>query len=75
MTSKFRPPKRMRTRHLDPHRHGRQVGSEAARLVAQRDEPVRVLVRNPEKATALRQLGAEVADGDLDDSASIDAAM
>ena len=52
-----------------------KVGSEAARLLTQRDESVRVLVRNPENATALRQLGVDVAEGDLDDSASIDAAM
>jgi uncharacterized protein YbjT (DUF2867 family) len=52
-----------------------KVGSEAARLLAQRAEPARVLVRNPGKATALRQLGVEVVKGDLDDSASIDAAM
>jgi uncharacterized protein YbjT (DUF2867 family) len=52
-----------------------KVGSAAARLLTQRDEPVRVLVRNPEKATALAQLGVDVAEGDLDDSASIDAAM
>jgi uncharacterized protein YbjT (DUF2867 family) len=52
-----------------------KVGSEAARLLTQRDELVRTLVRDPEKATALRQLGVDVAVGDLDDSASIDAAM
>jgi hypothetical protein len=52
-----------------------KVGVEAARLLAQRDQSVRALVRNPEKATALRQLGVEVAEGDLEDSASIDAAM
>jgi uncharacterized protein YbjT (DUF2867 family) len=52
-----------------------KVGSEAARLLTQRDEPVRVLVRDPEKATALAQLGADVSEGDLDNSASIDAAM
>jgi uncharacterized protein YbjT (DUF2867 family) len=52
-----------------------KVGSEAARLLTQRDESVRVLVRDPEKATALRQGGVDVAEGDLDESASIDAAM
>jgi uncharacterized protein YbjT (DUF2867 family) len=36
---------------------------------------VRVLVRNPAKATALAQAGVEVAVGDLDVPASIDAAM
>jgi uncharacterized protein YbjT (DUF2867 family) len=30
-----------------------KVGAETARLLAQRGEPVRVLVRDPEKATAL----------------------
>jgi uncharacterized protein YbjT (DUF2867 family) len=52
-----------------------KVGSEAARLLTQRDESVRVLVRSPEKATALRQFGADVVVGDLDDAESIDAAM
>ena len=52
-----------------------KVGSEAARLLTQQDESVRVLVRDPEKATALSQLGVHVAEGDLDDAASIDAAM
>ena len=37
--------------------------------------PVRVLVRNPEKAKALADAGAEIAAGDLDAPASIDAAM
>jgi uncharacterized protein YbjT (DUF2867 family) len=52
-----------------------KVGAEAARLLAQRGEPVRVLVRDPEKATALAQAGADVAVGDLDVPATIDAAM
>src|ERR1700691_1149680 len=52
-----------------------KVGAEAARLLAQRGEPVRVLVRAPEKATALAQAGADVAVGDLDVPATIDAAM
>jgi uncharacterized protein YbjT (DUF2867 family) len=52
-----------------------KVGCAAARLLTQRDESVRVLVRNPEKATALRQLGVDVAEGDLDAPATIDAAM
>jgi uncharacterized protein YbjT (DUF2867 family) len=38
-----------------------KVGSEAARLLAEREEPVRILVRDPEKATALAQAGVEVA--------------
>ncbi len=36
-----------------------KVGAEAARLLAQRGEPVRVLVRDPEKAAALAQAGAD----------------
>jgi uncharacterized protein YbjT (DUF2867 family) len=52
-----------------------KVGAEAARLLAQRGEPVRVLVRDPEKATALARAGADVAVGDLDVPATVDAAM
>jgi uncharacterized protein YbjT (DUF2867 family) len=52
-----------------------KVGSEAARLLAQRGEPVRVLVRDPKKATALSQAGVDVAVGDLAIPATIDAAM
>ncbi len=33
-----------------------KVGAEAARLLASREEPVRVLVRAPAKATALAQI-------------------
>jgi uncharacterized protein YbjT (DUF2867 family) len=54
---------------------GGKVGSEAARLLAQRGEPVRVLVRHPEKATALEQAGVEVAEGDLGVPATIDQAL
>jgi putative NADH-flavin reductase len=52
-----------------------KVGAETALLLAQRGEPVRVLVRDPEKATALAQAGAEVTQGDLEVPATIDAAM
>ena len=52
-----------------------KVGSEAARLLAQRGEPVRVLVRHPAGAAALAEAGAEVAEGDLEIPESIDAAM
>ena len=52
-----------------------KVGSEAVRLLRERDVPVRVLVRNPAKVTALAEAGAEVARGDLDVPASIDDAM
>jgi uncharacterized protein YbjT (DUF2867 family) len=36
---------------------------------------VRVLVRDPEKATVLAQAGVEVAEGDLEVPATIDVAM
>ena len=52
-----------------------KVGSEAARLLGERRVPVRVLVRNPEKAAALAQAGVEVFKGDLEIPATIDAAM
>ena len=52
-----------------------KVGSEAARLLAGRGVPVRVLVRDPAKAAALAQSGVEVAEGDLEVPATIDAAM
>ena len=52
-----------------------KVGTEAALLLRQRELPVRVLVRHPDKAKALAGAGAEIAVGDLDVPASIDAAM
>ena len=52
-----------------------KVGAEAARLLARRGAPVRVLVRNPEKLTALAQAGVDVCRGDLEVPATIDAAM
>src|SRR5882762_3555156 len=52
-----------------------KVGAEAARLLARRGAPVRVLVRNPEKVTALAQAGVDVCRGDLEVPATIDAAM
>jgi uncharacterized protein YbjT (DUF2867 family) len=52
-----------------------KVGAEAARLLAQQEAPVRILVRNPEKATALTRAGVEVVKGDLQVQATIDAAM
>ena len=52
-----------------------KVGSEAVRLLRQRDMPVRALVRNPRKAAALAQAGAELALGDLEDPLTIDEAM
>jgi uncharacterized protein YbjT (DUF2867 family) len=52
-----------------------KVGSEAVRLLAQRQVPVRVLVRDPDKVKALVDAGAEIAVGDLGVPASIDEAM
>ena len=52
-----------------------KVGSEAVRLLRERDVPVRVLVRDRAKVIALAEAGAEVAGGDLDVLASIDDAM
>jgi uncharacterized protein YbjT (DUF2867 family) len=52
-----------------------KVGAEAALLLADRGERVRVLVRDPEKAAALARSGVEVVAGDLGVPATIDAAM
>jgi uncharacterized protein YbjT (DUF2867 family) len=54
-----------------------KVGSETVRLLRERDVPVRVLVRDPAKATAraLAETGAEIAPGDLAVPASIDEVM
>lgn len=52
-----------------------KVGAEAALLLAQQGTPVRVLTRHPEKVTVLAQAGVDVALGDLDAAATVDAAM
>jgi len=52
-----------------------KIGAEASRLLAQRGVPVRALVRHPEKVSALAQAGVNVCKGDLEVSATIDAAM
>ena len=52
-----------------------KIGAEASRLLAERGAAVRVLVRNPEKVTALAQAGVDVCRGDLEVPATIDAAM
>ena len=52
-----------------------KVGSETVRLLRHQDVPVRVLVRDPAKAKALAEAGAEAAVGDLDAPASLDEAM
>jgi len=56
-----------------------KVGSAAARLIAERGVPVRVLIRHPEKAAEkvapLAEAGVEIFSGDLDAPESIDEAM
>ena len=54
-----------------------KVGAETVRLLRNRDVPVRVLVRDPDQATAreLAAAGAEIAVGDLDVPASLDQAL
>ncbi|MGH3855662.1 MAG: NmrA family NAD(P)-binding protein [Pseudonocardiaceae bacterium] len=52
-----------------------KVGSEAVRLLRQHELPVRALVRSPEKAAALVEVGAEIAEGDLEAQPTIDEAM
>jgi uncharacterized protein YbjT (DUF2867 family) len=52
-----------------------KVGAEATRLLAEREVPVRVLVRDPEKAKPLAHAGVEVAVADLDVPGSLDAAL
>ena len=56
---------------------GAQGGSVARALLARNNFAVRVLTRNPEsdKAQALRNAGAEIVKGDLDDVASLRAAL
>ena len=56
-----------------------KVGSAAARLIAQQDVPVRVLVRHPdtvaEQVAPLVEAGVEIFPGDLDSPENIDRAM
>ena len=52
-----------------------KVGSETARLLATQGVPVRVIVRDADKAAALEIDGVEAVDGDLEVPATIDAAM
>lgn len=52
-----------------------KVGAETSRLLGKQGVPVRVIVRNAEKAAALVIDGVEVFKGDLEDPASIDVAM
>ncbi len=52
-----------------------KVGSEAVRLLRQRDVAVRALVRDRDKAGGLAEAGAEVVVGDLAVPATVDEAM
>jgi uncharacterized protein YbjT (DUF2867 family) len=52
-----------------------KVGGEAARVLAERGVPVRVLVRDAGRAAALAQAGVDIAVGDLARPDTIDAAM
>ena len=52
-----------------------KVGHEAAMILARAHTPVRVLARDPSRLDALRDTGVEIAQGDLDDAGSIDAAL
>src|ERR1700730_13659696 len=52
-----------------------KVGFETVRLLRQKELPVCVLVRNPEKVKSLAEIGAEIVVGNLDSLPSIDKAM
>ena len=47
------------------------LGSEVARLLRERGDEVRALVRDPSRADRLRELGCEVVEGDLSDEAAL----
>lgn len=51
-----------------------ELGTSVARLLREREEPVRCLVRPQTDASALEELGAKIARGDLLDSESLGAA-
>ncbi|WP_433191882.1 SDR family oxidoreductase [Nocardia sp. CA-107356] len=52
-----------------------RIGGEVARLLVSAGSPVRALIRDRSKATALADQGVELATGDLGDAASLDQAM
>jgi uncharacterized protein YbjT (DUF2867 family) len=52
-----------------------KVGREAARLLAETDTPVRLLARDPSTVTDLQAQRVEVVAGDLEDDASVHAAL
>ncbi len=51
------------------------IGGEVARLLRERGDEVRVLVRTPAKAAALEALGCETVAGDLSDEAALRKAL
>jgi len=51
------------------------LGGEVARLLVQRGDRVRALVRDPDRADALRALGCELVPGDLSDEAALVTAL
>lgn len=52
-----------------------KTGGEVSRQLAAAGIPFRVLVRNPDKAGPLRELGAEISIGDIADRAAVERAM
>jgi uncharacterized protein YbjT (DUF2867 family) len=52
-----------------------KVGREAARLLDENSTPVRLLARDPDKETDLLASGVQVISGDLEDDASVTAAI
>ncbi len=51
------------------------IGGEVVRLLSHKGEQVRALVRDPQKAQELAQNGVELAQGEFDNAASLDAAL
>jgi dihydroflavonol-4-reductase len=51
------------------------IGGHVVRLLRERGDDVRALVRSPEKAGELERLGCELVAGDLSDGATIEAGM
>lgn len=51
------------------------LGSAVARLLVERGDSVRALVRDPARAVGLRDLGCEVVEGDLTDEGALVAAL
>ena len=47
------------------------LGGEVARLLRERGDTVRALVRSPERASSLRAIGCELVQGDLSDEAAL----